>query len=114
MISFSGKQFPKEIILTTARWYVAYPLSYRNIKELMEERNVKVDHSTLNRWVIEYAPKLETVFRKNHKKPVNTSWRMDETYLKVKGEDVYLYRAVDKFGETIDFKLTKNAIKKQL
>ncbi len=112
MINFSGKQFPKEIILTAVRWYVAYSLSYRNIEELMAERNVKVDHSTLNRWVIEYAPQLETVFRKNHKHSVNTSWRMDETYLKIKGEDVYLYRAVDKFGKTIDFTLTKKRDKK--
>ena len=79
MISFSGKQFPKDIILMTIRWYVAYPLSYRNIEELMAERNVKVDHSTLNRWVIEYAPQLENEFRKNHKHPVNSSWRMDES-----------------------------------
>ncbi len=112
MISFSGKQFPKEIILTAVRWYVAYPLSYRHIEELMAERNIKVDHSTLNRWVIEYAPKLETEFRKSQKQSVNTSWRMDETYLKVKGEDVYLYRAVDKLGKTIDFKLTKKRDKK--
>jgi len=68
MISFSGKQFPRDIILTTVRWCVAYPLSYRNIEELMAERNVKVDHSTLNRWVIEYAPKLERTFRKHHKR----------------------------------------------
>ena len=58
MISFSGKQFPKEIILTGVRWYVAYPLSYRHVEELMAERNVKVDDSTLNRWVVEYSPKL--------------------------------------------------------
>ena len=58
MISFSGKQFPKDIILMAVRWYVAYPLSYRNIEELMAERNVEVDHATLNRWVIEYSPQL--------------------------------------------------------
>ena len=103
MINFAGKQFPKDIILMSVRWYVAYPLSYRDIEELMAERNINVDHLTLNRWVVEYAPKLENAFRKRHKKQVNGSWRMDETYLKIKGQNVYLYRAVDKFGKTIDF-----------
>ena len=64
MISFSGKQFPKDIILMAVRWYVAYPLSYRNIEELMAERNVKVDHATLNRWVIEYSPQLHPMPRR--------------------------------------------------
>ena len=88
MINFSGKHFPKDIILTAVRWYVAYPLSYRHIEELMAERNVKVDHATINRWVVEYSPLLEHEFRKNYKSPVNPSWRMDETYLKIKGFSV--------------------------
>lgn len=112
MISFAGKQFPKDIILMAVRGYVAYPLSYRHIEELMAERQVKVDHATLNRWVIEYSPQLENEFRKKYKNSVNSSWRMDETYLKVKGEDVYLYRAVDKLGNTIDFMLSKKRDKK--
>lgn len=112
MISFKGKQFPKDIILMAVRWYVAYPLSYRNIEELMAERNVKVDHSSPNRWVREYAPQLEGRFRKDYKREVNNSWRMDETYLKVKGEDVYLYRAVDKFGDTVDFMVSRKRDKK--
>ena len=94
------------------RWYVAYALSYRNIEELMLERGVSVDHSTVNRWVIRYSPELETEFRKNHKKKTGSSWRMNETYVRVKGQWCYLYRAVDKSGETIDFMLSKKRDKK--
>jgi len=92
----------------SVRWYLAYSLSYRNIEELMLECGVKMDHSIVNRWVLEYAPQLEEEFRRNHKKKINGSWRMDETYIKVKGEWHYLYRAVDKFGHTVDFMLSKN------
>ncbi len=88
------------------RWYLAYSLSYRDIEELAIERGLTVDHSTINRWVIKYAPQLEETFRKRHKRPVGISWRMDETYIKVKGQWVYLYRAVDKEGKTIDFMLS--------
>jgi transposase-like protein len=88
------------------RWYLAYPLSTRHVEELMEERGVNVDHSTINRWVIKYSPQLEEEFHRR-KRRVWTSWRMDETYIRVKGEWVYLYRAVDKYGKTIDFVLTK-------
>ena len=89
------------------RWYLAYSLSYRDIEELALERGLQVDHSTINRWVIEYAPQLEESFRKRQKRPVGISWRMDETYIKVKGQWVYLYRAVDKEGKTIDFMLSE-------
>jgi putative transposase len=85
------------------RWYLAYSLSYRDIEELAMERGLKVDHSTINRWVIEYAPLLEEAFRKRHKRAPGNSWRMDETYIKVKGQWMYLYRAVDKEGNTVDF-----------
>jgi putative transposase len=108
MISFKGRHFPKEIILMLVRWYVAYSLSYRDIEELLAERGTSVDHATINRWVIGYSPKLEGQFRKSYKKPVGTSWRMDETYIKCKGQWGYLYRAVDKEGNTIDFMLSKN------
>src|SRR3989442_10257524 len=79
-VSFKGAHFPKEVILMGVRWYVAYPLSTRHVEELMEERGVEVDHSTINRWVIKYSPQLEEAFhRRNH--PVWVSWRMDETYV---------------------------------
>ena len=94
------------------RWYVAYALSYRDIEELMTERGITVDHSTINRWVIKYGPQLESKFRKAHKRHVGNSWRMDETYVKVKGQWCYLYRAVDKIGKTIDFMLSKTRDKK--
>ena len=106
-VSFKGAHFPKEIILMGVRWYVAYPLSTRHVEELMEERGMEVDHSTINRWVIKYSPQLEEAFHRR-KRPVWVSWRMDETYIKVKGEWRYLYRAVDKQGQTIDFLLTEH------
>src|SRR6201982_3498181 len=106
-ISFKGAHFPPEVILVGVRWYVAYPLSYRHVEELMEERGVDVDHATINRWVIKYSPQLEEAFHRR-KRPVWVSWRMDETYIKVKGQWRYLYRAVDKQGQTIDFLLTEH------
>ena len=89
------------------RWYVAYALSYRDIEELAAGRGLQVDHSTINRWVIHYSPQLETSFRKRCKRPVGVSWRMDETYIKVKGKWVYLYRAVDNEGNKVDFMLSE-------
>src|SRR6266849_3257176 len=82
-ISFKGAHFPKDIILMGVRWYVAYPLSYRHVEELMEERGVPVDHATIQRWVVKYSPQLEEAFHRR-KRAVWVSWRMDETYIKVK------------------------------
>jgi transposase-like protein len=107
MISFKGAHFPQEIILMGVRWYLAYPLSTRHVEELMEERGVELDHATINRWVTKYSPLLEEAFHRR-KRPVWTSWRLDETYIKVKGVWRYLYRAVDKYGKTIDFLLTEH------
>ena len=105
MINFKGSHFEKEIILWGIRGYVAYPMSYRQLEEMMRERGVAVDHSMLNCWVIKYAPEVEKAFRRRQH-PVGRSWRLDETYVKIKGKWAYLYRVVDKAGRTIDFLLT--------
>ena len=105
MLNTKRMRFPIDIILVCIRWYAAYPLSYRHIEEMMQERGVFVDHSSINRWAVRFLPLLEKAFRK-HKRPVGGSWRMDETYIKVKGVWKYLYRAVDKEGKTVDFLLT--------
>ncbi len=82
-ISFKGKQYPSALILQAIRYYVAYQLSLRNIEEIFKERGLGMDHATLQRWVQEYAPQLERSFRRQ-KRPVSSSWRMDETYVKIK------------------------------
>jgi putative transposase len=105
MISFKGTHFAKEIILTCVRWYVTYPLSYCQLDELMQERGVAVDHATIHRWVLKYAPQLEEAFHRR-KRLVYVSWRLDETYIRVRGQWHYLSRTVDKTGQTIDFLLT--------
>ena len=79
MIDFKGSHFEKEIIMWGVCWYVAYPISYRQLEEMMQERGVAVDHATLNRWVIKYAPEFEKQFRRRQQ-PVGKSWRRDETY----------------------------------
>ena len=81
-------------------------VSYRDLEEIMAERGVSVDHATLNRWVAKYSPLIADKARRS-KAPTDRSWRMDETYIKVKGDWVYLYRAVDKLGKTLDFMLSK-------
>jgi putative transposase len=86
----------------TRNQYVAYSLSLRNLEEMLAERDIGVDHSTVHRWVIKMMPLFEKTFR-TLKRPVGKSWRVDETYIKVKGSWKYLYRAVDKAGNTIDF-----------
>ena len=105
MIDFKGSQFEREILLWGVRWYVAYPISYRQLEERMSERGVEVDHATLNRWVIKYAPECEKAVR-HRQHPVGRSWRLAETYGKIQGNGAYLYRAVDKEGQTVDFLLT--------
>src|ERR1700685_558481 len=95
---------PLGVMLTCVRWYVAYPLSLRHLEQMMAERGIDVDHSTVHRWAIKVLPVLEKAFRR-HKRAVGRSWRIDETYIKVRGQWKYLYRAVDKEGSTVDFLL---------
>ena len=82
-------------------------MSYRYVEALLEERGVPIDHATIQRWVVKYSPQLEAAFH-HRKRPVYVSWRMDETSIKIKGQWRYLYRAVDKHGQTIDFPLTEH------
>jgi transposase-like protein len=102
---FNWRHFLPEIILLNVRWYCRYSLSLRDLEEMMAERGVNVDHSTINRWVLKYAPELDKRIR-SHLKPTNDSWRVDETYIKIKGVWKYLYRAVDSKGNTLDFLLS--------
>jgi transposase, IS6 family len=102
---FKWRHFEGEIILLCVRWYLRYSLSYRDVEEMMLERGLTVDHSTIYRWVQRYAPELEKRC-KPHLKPTNDSYRVDETYIKVKGQWKYLYRAVDSEGNTIEFMLS--------
>jgi putative transposase len=94
--------YPLEVMPICVRWYAAYPLSLRHIEEMMAERGVIADYATIHRWAIKIVPILAAVFRRQ-KRPVGSSWRTDETYIKVGGEWKYLYRAVDRAGCTIDF-----------
>jgi putative transposase len=103
-------RFPKAIILQAVYFKLRFTLSYRDVEELLRIRGVKVDHSTLQRWVFKFSPLIEANMHKR-KRSVRDSWRMDETYIKVGGKDRYLYRAVDKYGYTVDFLLTKRRMK---
>ena len=99
---FKWRHFQADIILLCVRWYLRYALSYRDLEEMMRERGLHVDHTTIYRWVQRYAPELERRCRPHLKSTVD-SWRVDETYIKVKKEWMYLYRAVDSQGYTLDF-----------
>ena len=103
---FKWKHFEAEIILLTVRRYLHYRFSYRDLVEIMSERGISISHTTIMRWVHEYSPEIAKKVRP-HLKPVGDSWRADETYIKVKGQWNYLYRAVDSTGKTIDFMLSK-------
>ena len=102
---FKWRQFEPEVILLAVGWYLRFSLSYRDVEELLAERGLHADHGTVWRWVQRYAPELQRRLR-GHLKPTNDSWRVDETYVRVKGKWRYLYRAVDSTGATLDFLLT--------
>jgi transposase-like protein len=103
--AFKGRQFTGEVILWAVGWYLMFPVSYRDLELMLEDRGVNVDHTTIYRWIQAYAAELEKRIRP-HLRLSNGSWRVDETYMKVKGRWTYLYRAVDKCGQTIDFLLS--------
>lgn len=103
--AFKRLHYPIDVIAQCVRWYLAYALSLRDLEEMMAERGILVDHTTLYRWIIRLTPLLNKAFRR-YKRAVGARWRMDETYIKVKGQWKYLYRAVDSSGQTIDFLLT--------
>lgn len=102
---FKWRHFEAKIILLCVRWYLRYSLSYRDLEEMMLERGLHVDHTTIYRWVQRYAPELEKRCRP-HLKATTDSWRVDETYVKIKGTWMYLYRAVDSHGDTLEFLLS--------
>jgi transposase-like protein len=103
--AFKGRQFSAEVILWAVRWYLMFPISYRDLELMLQDRGVSVDHTTIFRWIQAYAPELEKRIRP-HLRPTNGSWRVDETYIRVKGRWTYLYRAVDSRGQTIDLLLS--------
>ena len=97
---FKWRQTEPVLILSAVRWYLRYSLSLRDVEELLKERGLETDHTTVWRWVQRYGPELEQRLRR-HLKPTNKSWRVDETYVRVKGRWCYLYRAIDSAGATI-------------
>jgi transposase-like protein len=111
MNDFKWRHFEGEIILWAVRWYCKYGISYRDLEDMLSERGIEVDHTTIYRWVQHYAPEMQKRLKWYYKGAYTNSWRVDETYIKVKGKWRYLYRAVDSMGRTIDFYLsqTRNA-----
>jgi putative transposase len=99
---FKGRHFDRSVILLCVRWYLAYNLSLRDLEEMMAERGLNVDHSTVHRWVVHFSPQLLERFNRR-KRSVTGKWHMDETYIKVRGQWMYLYRAVDGVGDTVEF-----------
>lgn len=116
-VKFGQTKYSIETIMTAIRLYLSYSTSYRDVEEILKERGITIDHTTIYRWVIKYVPKLLKKFRK-YKLKTGEQWHLDETYIKVGGVDHYLYRAVDSEGYTIDFKLytrrNKSAAKRYL
>ena len=107
MIDFKGVHYPKSVILHAVFFYLRYAVSWRDLEENLAERGVQVDHATLNRWVVKYAP-LIAAQAQARKRQTAKSWRFDKSYIKVKGRWAYLYRAVDRNGKTLDFLLSEH------
>jgi len=103
---FSGRHFDRQIIILCVSWYTSFKLSFRDLVIMMADRGISLAHTTILRWVQHYLPEFEKRW-KRYARPVGGSWRMDETYIKVRGQWVYLYRAVDKAGRTVDFFLSQ-------
>ena len=99
--AFAGFRFPPEVITVAVRWYLRFGLSYRDIEELLAERGVTVDHVSIHRWVLRFAPLFADAAR-SRRHAVGDRWLVDETYVKVAGHWRYVYRAVDQFGQVID------------
>jgi putative transposase len=99
---FKGHHFDHSVILLCVRWYFGYNLSLRDLKEMMAEKGISVDHATVGRWVIRYLPELLERFT-SRKRPVSNRWHVDETYIKVRGRWMHLYRAIDSNGDTVEF-----------
>ncbi|PVE20153.1 IS6 family transposase, partial [Microvirga sp. KLBC 81] len=99
---FKGRHFDQSVILLCVRWYLAYSLSLRDLEEMMAERGISVDHATIHRWTVHYAPLLLERFDRR-KRAVTSRWHVDETYIKVRGRWMYLYRAIDSNGDTVEF-----------
>ena len=104
---FKGRHFDQSVILLCVRWYLAYGLSLRDLKEIMAERGICVDHCTIHRWVVHFSPQLLERFNRR-KRPVTGKWHVDETCIKVRGRWMYLYRAIDSVGDTVEFCFSEN------